>query len=232
MNELERFESPIYTEERREPAPRLISRRLYNLVLTGLVLLSFVIMAACSQMTSTLAFWMFVSANPLMFTLLTLVGSFGGIIVMSIARSRENLTLGMIGYTIFTLTFGFTTSMVLSMYSLDTITAAFTATAGIMIVFGVAGIAFPRFFERIMPVCALGLLAVIVVEFALMLFNVQQSLTDIAVIVLFCGFIGYDVHRASTAVPTLSNAIWYAIELYLDIINVFLRLLQIFGRRD
>lgn len=232
MNELERFESPIYTEERREPAPQLISRRLYNLVLTGLVLLSFVIMAACSQMTSTLAFWMFVSANPLTFTLLTLVGSFGGIIVMSIARSRENLTLGMIGYTIFTLTFGFTTSMVLSMYSLDTITAAFTATAGIMIVFGVAGIAFPRFFERIMPVCALGLLAVIVVEFALMLFNVQQSLTDIAVIVLFCGFIGYDVHRASTAVPTLSNAIWYAIELYLDIINVFLRLLQIFGRRD
>lgn len=232
MNELEQYESPIYTEQRQGPAPRLISRRLYNLVLTGLVLLSFAIMAACSQMTSTLEFWMFVQRNPLLFTLLTLVGSFGGIIVMNIARARENLSLGMIGYTVFTLTFGFTTSMVLSMYSLDTITAAFTATAGIMVVFGAAGIAFPRFFERLMPVCALGLLAVIVVEFALMLFGVQQSLTDIAVIVLFCGFIGYDVHRASTAVPTLSNAVWYAIELYLDIINVFLRLLQLFGRRE
>lgn len=232
MNELEQYESPIYTEQRQGPAPRLISRRLYNLVLTGLVLLSFAIMAACSQMTSTLEFWMFVQRNPLLFTLLTLVGSFGGIIVMNIARARENLSLGMIGYTVFTLTFGFTTSMVLSMYSLDTITAAFTATAGIMVVFGAAGIAFPRFFERLMPICALGLLAVIVVEFALMLFGVQQSLTDIAVIVLFCGFIGYDVHRASTAVPTLSNAVWYAIELYLDIINVFLRLLQLFGRRE
>lgn len=232
MNELEQYESPIYTEQRQGPAPRLISRRLYNLVLTGLVLLSFAIMAACSQMTSTLEFWMFVQRNPLLFTLLTLVGSFGGIIVMNIARARENLSLGMIGYTVFTLTFGFTTSMVLSMYSLDTITAAFTATAGIMVVFGAAGIAFPRFFERLMPVCALGLLAVIAVEFALMLFGVQQSLTDIAVIVLFCGFIGYDVHRASTAVPTLSNAVWYAIELYLDIINVFLRLLQLFGRRE
>lgn len=232
MNELEQYESPIYTEQRQGPAPRLISRRLYNLVLTGLVLLSFAIMAACSQMTSTLEFWMFVQRNPLLFTLLTLVGSFGGIIVMNIARARENLSLGMIGYTVFTLTFGFTTSMVLSMYSLDTITAAFTATAGIMVIFGAAGIAFPRFFERLMPICALGLLAVIVVEFALMLFGVQQSLTDIAVIVLFCGFIGYDVHRASTAVPTLSNAVWYAIELYLDIINVFLRLLQLFGRRE
>ena len=65
-----------------------------------------------------------------------------------------------------------------------------------------------------------------------MLFGVQQTLTDIVVILLFCGFIGYDVHRAATAVPTLTNAVWYAIELYLDIINVFLRLLAIFGRRD
>ena len=232
MNELEQYESPIYTEEAHGPAPRLISRRMYNLVLTGLVLLSFAIMGACSQMTSTLDFWMFVGRNPLMFTLLTLVGSIGGIITMSIGRARESLRLGMIGYTLFTLTFGFTTSMTLSMYSMESISAAFTATAGIMIVFGLAGIAFPRFFERIVPICCLGLLAIIVVEFALMLFGVQQTLTDIVVILLFCGFIGYDVHRAATAVPTLTNAVWYAIELYLDIINVFLRLLAIFGRRD
>lgn len=232
MNELEQYESPIYTEEAHGPAPRLISRRMYNLVLTGLVVLSFAVMGACSQMTSTLDFWLFVGRNPMMFTLLTLAGSIGGIITMSIGRARESLTLGMIGYTLFTLTFGFTTSMTLSMYSMESISAAFTATAGIMIVFGLAGIAFPRFFERIVPVCCLGLLAVIVVEFALMLFGIQQTMTDIVVILLFCGFIGYDVHRAATAVPTLTNAVWYAIELYLDIINVFLRLLAIFGRRD
>ena len=232
MNELERYESPIYTEEHTGPAPKLISRRLYNLVLTGLIVLSFAIMGACSQITSTLEFWMFVSRNPLMFSMLTLVGSFGGLIVMSIARARENITMGMIGFTIFTLTFGFTTSLALTMYSLETISVAFTATAAIMVVFGVAGIAFPRFFERVLPVCCLGLFAVLIVELVLMLLGVQQTMTDIVVILLFCGFIGYDVHRAATAVPTLTNAVWYAIELYLDIINVFLRLLQIFGRRD
>ena len=91
--------------------------------------------------------------------------------------------------------------MVLSMYSLETISTAFTATAGIMIVFGVAGLAFPRFFERVVGVCALGLFAVIAVELILMLLGVQQTATDLVVIVLFCGFIGYDVHRAATAVP-------------------------------
>lgn len=232
MNELEQYESPIYTGESQGPAPRLISRRLYNAVLAGLVLLSFVVMGACSQMTSTLDFWLFVNRNPMMFTLLTLVGSIGGMVAMTIGRARESLTIGMIGYTLFTLTFGFTTSMVLSMYSLETISIAFTATAGIMIVFGVAGLAFPRFFERVVGVCALGLFAVIAVELILMLLGVQQTATDLVVIVLFCGFIGYDVHRAATAVPTLTNAVWYAIELYLDIINVFLRLLSIFGRND
>ena len=34
MNEVERYGSPIYREQ---PAPQLISRRLYNLVLTGFV---------------------------------------------------------------------------------------------------------------------------------------------------------------------------------------------------
>ena len=57
-------------------------------------------------------------------------------------------------------------------------------------------------------------------------------MTAIVVILLFCGFIGYDVYRASTALPTFTNALWYAVDLYLDIINVFLRLLALFGRRD
>ena len=237
MNEVERYQSqqydpygsPIYQQG---PAPQVISRRLYNIVLTGFVVLSFVIMAACSHIAGTYEFLLFIMRNSTMFMIGTFVGSIGGIIAMSIGRAKENLTLGLIGYALFTLTFGFTTALALMSYSMETISLAFSATAGSMIVFGAAGIMFPQFFERIQGVLFTGLLAIIVVELVLALMGVQQSATDIVVILLFCGFIGYDVHRASTAVPTLSNALWYAIELYLDIINVFIRLLAIFGRRD
>ena len=237
MNEVERYEaqqydpygSPIYQQG---PVPKLISRRLYNIVLTGFVVLSFVIMAACSHITGTYEFMLFLMRNSTMFMIGTFVGSIGGIIAMSIARAKENLTLGLIGYAIFSLTFGFTTSLALSAYSMQTISVAFSATAGIMIVFGAAGILFPQFFERIQGVLFTGLLAIIVIEVVMALFGVQQTATDIVVILLFCGFIGYDVHRAATAAPTLSNALWYAIELYLDIINVFIRILSILGRRD
>lgn len=229
MNELERYGSPVFREA---PAPRLITRRLYNALLAGFVVLSFVIMAICSHITTTIEFVYFIYRNPVLFMVGSLVCSIGGIVCMSIGRSKESLPIGLVGYTLFTLTFGFSTSFVLSAYSLDSITTAFTATAGIMIVFGAAGIAFPRFFAKIQGVLLVALVAIIVVELVLTFTGVSQSLTDVAVILIFCGFIGYDVYRASVATPTVSNALWYAIELYLDIINVFLRLLSLFGRRE
>lgn len=229
MNELEQYGSPIYQEG---PAPKLISRRLYNVVLTGLVVLSFVIMAACSYFTNTIAFAYFVIQNPLAFTFGTIGGSIVGLICMSIGRSKENLALALVGYAVFSLTFGFTTSLALSYYSLASISMAFSATAGIMVVFGAAGIMFPQFFARIQGIICFGLLAMIVVELVLMFLGVQQTFTDIVVVLLFCGFIGYDVYRAQADAPTLVNALWYAIELYLDIVNVLLRLLRIFGNRD
>lgn len=234
MNEVERygqqpFDGPIYREG---PAPKLISRRLYNVLLTGFVLLSFVIMAACSYITGTYEFMLFMLRNPFVLTIGMLVGSIAGCIVMSIGRSKESLPMGLIGYALFTLTFGFSTSLILGMYDMQTISLAFSATAGIMIVFGAAGIMFPEFFQRIQGVLITALVALFIVMLFLMFLGVGQTFIDLAVIVIFCGFIGYDVFRASTAVPTVSNALWYAIDLYLDILNVFIRLLSLFGRRD
>ena len=161
-----------------------------------------------------------------------LVGSIGGLILMSVGRSRASLALGVSGFALFTLTFGFTTSIALSAYSMESVANALLATAGIMAVFGALGMAFPSFFARIQGVLAVSLLAVIVVELVMMALGVRQNLTDLVVILLFCGFIGYDVYRASTDAPTLENALWYAIEIYLDVVNVMLRLLSIFGNRD
>lgn len=229
MNEIENYGTPLYHEG---PAPRIISRRLYNLLLTGLILASFAIMGVCSYMTSTADFQVWLAQNSFVYMIGTMIGSFGGLIAMNIGRSRENLTLAFIGYALFTLTFGFTTSLALSYYSLESISLAFTATAGIMVVFGVAGMAFPAFFTKVAGVGFTALLALVVIEVIVSLMGIQQNVTSMIVVVLFCGFIGYDVYRASVATPTVSNALWFAVELYLDIINVFLRLLQIFGNRD
>lgn len=229
MNELERFEGPISTGQ---SVPRLISRRLYNVVLTGIVLLSFVVMAASSHITATADFQIFVGNNALTYSVATIVASIVGIVLMNVARAKENLPIAVVGYALFALSFGFAVSFVLTAYSLESLSLAFTATAGIVVVFGVAGFLFPQFFAKIQGVLFTGLLTVVVIEIVLMLMGVRQSITDVAVILLFCGFIGYDVYRSQTIEPTVTNALWSAVDLYLDIINVFLRLLAIFGNRE
>ena len=95
--------------------------------------------------------------------------------------------MGLIGYALFTLTFGFSTSLILGMYDMQTISLAFSATAGIMIVFGAAGIMFPQFFQRIQGVLITALIALFVVQLILMFLGVGQTFIDLAVIVIFCG---------------------------------------------
>ena len=63
------------------------------------------------------------------------------------------------------------------------------------------------------------------VEFIMILFGNVPKWWDWVVALLFCGYIGYDWAEAQNNAKTLDNAIDSAVALYLDIINLFLRLL-------
>ena len=102
MNELYPQGSPV-TEERITSvrAPRVISRRSYNALLAGLIVLSFAVMGVCSHLTTTADFILFVNRNALAYLVGTLVGTFGGIILMNVGRSKESLGLALTGYALF-----------------------------------------------------------------------------------------------------------------------------------
>jgi FtsH-binding integral membrane protein len=55
---------------------------------------------------------------------------------------------------------------------------------------------------------------------------------DWVVVGIFCGYIGYDWARANAIPKTLDNAVDSAAAIYIDIINLFIRILSIMGRRD
>ena len=54
---------------------------------------------------------------------------------------------------------------------------------------------------------------------------------DWIVAAIFCGYIGVDWGRANRIERTLDNAVDSAASLYLDIINLFLRVLRILSRK-
>lgn len=231
---LNRGIEPFAPQAARESAGdgRRLSLRGYSLALTGFVLVGFLVMGACASLFASPAFLLAVLDSYGLIAFGSLVASIAGIVMMGSGKKRQSVGLSLAGYAVFVLSFGFTTSTILLEYTASTISTAFLATAGIVTVFACLGVAMPRVFEKIQGVLTGCLLALIVVQVVMLLMGVSQTWLDFAVIVVFCGFIGYDFHKAMYDEPTLVNAVYNASELFLDIINVFVRVLSILGNRD
>ena len=210
-----------------------ISRRAYNLLTFGLVTLSFIatyflynsaINGFLAEMTAKM--------NPIASLVLYLAGSIGGLIAMNVGKSRQNLTLTIVGYALFTLTFGGTLANVLKRYDGATLYNAFAITACIAGIFLIAGVIFPEFFSRIGGVIAAGLLGLFIAELiAIFVFHVQQSFLDIIAIALFGGCLGLYSYRMGADEPTVPNAFYYAANVYLAIVTILLRVLKLTNRR-
>ena len=212
------------------PAP--ITRRLYNALTYGLVAVSFLVLGFTYNFCESGGLEKILGSGMGIGVLIgALVGSIGGIIVMGIGKSKQSVGVSMVGYTLFSLTFGFTTALLLDRYDVGTITTAFTVTAALSGVFLVAGVLFPNAFSRLGGVLTIGLIGLIVIELVTSIFfHVDQTLFDYIGIALFCGFLGYDSYVMSADQPTVPNAIFHASNIYLDIINILVRVLDILNR--
>ena len=89
---------------------------------------------------------------------------------------------------------------------------------------------FPNFFLSMGRVLGISLLACIVIEVILMIAGAPLAIMDYIVVLIFCGYIGYDWARANACFKTVDNAIDSAAELYVDIVNLFVRILSILAR--
>ena len=222
----------LVAAETHEGDGRRLSLRGYSLALTGFVLAGFLVMGGCASLFASPAFLLGVMDHYLSIAVLGLLASPTDIVMLGSGRRDQAMRLSLSGYSVFVLSFGFTTSTILLSYTATTISTAFLATAGIVVVFACLGVAVPRVFEKIQGVLTGALLALIVVQVVMLFLGVSQTWIDFVVIVVFCGFIGYDFHKAMYDEPTLVNAVYNASELFLDIINVFVRVLSILGNRD
>ncbi len=84
------------------------------------------------------------------------------------------------------------------------------------------------------PILFIGLLVVVVASIFSIFFSTGPLSFIIALVSvgLFSGFIVYDIQRIKFAENTMSAAILLTISIYLDILNLFLSLLRLFGGSD
>ena len=212
--------------DRRDTNDKVIGSQLYNLIIGLTLLWGF---AINYLMVQTIDPRIILSVHPLVFFGGYFVCCFIGIAMFS---KSDNPVVSFIGYNLVVIPFGLVINVVVSGYDPMLVVEAMRITTLVTLGMMVLGTLFPAFFAGIGRALFIALLVVIVVELVEMfIFKVHHSIIDWAVAVIFCGYIGYDWGRANMIPKTVDNAIDSAAALYMDIINLFLRILRILGSR-
>lgn len=167
--------------------------------------------------------------DPIIFFIGYFASCFLGIYLFN---SSKNPKVSFIGYNFVVVPFGLIVNIVVSRYQPALVIEAIQITAIVTVIMMIFGTIFPKFFQAIYGPISIALLAMIVIELIqIFVFHHVPEWTDWVVVMIFCGYIGYDWGRALRIPKTVDNAIDSAAAIYMDIINLFLRILRILGRR-
>ena len=166
--------------------------------------------------------------------LLSIVGSFGTLIALQFLRERSPLNLGLL-YAFATFE-GMLLGLVLDAYiarGLGTVVLdAAGTTAAITLAAGAYGYTTRRDLANLGGILFVGLIGVIVASLVGIFVHLPMLYLAISAVaaVLFTGFIVFALNRvARSGGATEGQAILFAVRIYLDILNLFLALLRLFG---
>ena len=154
------------------------------------------------------------------------------------AMKKDNQTMSIIGYVGYSVMSGFTLSVIFFTYSLGSITGIFVITAVMFAAMAVYGYVTKADLRPLGSFFAMSLIGIIGV--GIMNIFLRSSMIDnlIAVVgvVIFAGITAYDIQRLKEANVTYADrsenvvAMYGGLMLYLDFINLFLKLLRLFGK--
>lgn len=209
----------------RTQASGYISDRAYNLVIGCSVLYGLIV-----NLILTLTMYdVVVGINP---TLL-LVGYFVSAITGSIISAKSSSALiSFIGYNMICVTIGLVLSVTIKGQAIETVLIAIGLTAAVTFIMTLAAITFPDWFAKLGKTLFITLVAVLFIEIVALFTGIPTGWIDIVCVVLFSLYIGYDYHVAQKYPKTLDNAVDSSIDIYLDIINLFLSILNILSDDD
>jgi FtsH-binding integral membrane protein len=210
-----------------DPKEIILSPHLYNLAI-GLVLIFgfslnyWMVLNIEPQWIMRFGFWPFIIGY--------FVSCFAGVMLFTMSNKP---IISFVGYNLVVVPFGFVVNIVVSGYNPEIVIEAIKVTGLVTAGMMVLGTLFPKFFERIAGALFAALFLVIIVELVDIFFlgGGNKGWIDWVVVIIFCGYIGYDWGRANRLPKTLDNAIDCAAALYMDIINLFLRILRIMSRK-
>ena len=206
-----------------------INLRQYNLLIGGLLLwgfaLNYLIVVLCGDSIVRYALG---GGTPII-----LIGYLISAIVGAVMVHRDNPVTTFIGYNLIAVPVGIILCVVLAGYDASIVGTAVLITAGITAAFVILASIMPNLFLSMGRMLGVGLLILIIGELITYIFFGAERMDLIFAWLgagLFSMFIGFDWARCNVCACTVNNAVAAAANLYLDIINLFLRILRILNR--
>lgn len=200
-------------------------RKVYGIVTAQL--LTTVIIGVYMSTSEDFSFWI---AKNSWFLMLSFIGIFGTMVALMV--KRQETPTNYILLAVFTILESFTVGTVVTMYNVFSVIEAFALTMGVTVALTVYTLQSKRDFSS----WGAGLFACLWVLLLVMIMQilVPQEFMDRVIsagaAILFSLFIVFDTHMMMHKLSP-EEYIMAAVNLYLDILNLFLHILRIVGER-
>lgn len=204
--------------------PDTLSASRYNAVIGLLLLYGFGVNALIVHLLHDVM----LQINPVIFVIVYFLLCIAGVFCAQSAQPG----MSFLGYNLIVLPIGALLSLSLPAYETGLIMTAMVYTGAITAVMTALATAFPQLFAGLGRALGISLLVTIVLSLlsTLLFGGAGESMLLWAGTGIFTLYIGYDWYKAQAYPKTLDNAIDSALDLYLDMINLFLKLLRLLAR--
>lgn len=161
------------------------------------------------------------------------------VLVSNWAVKKNNAILAGVLFAVYSYLTGVTFSVLFMVFTTTSITTIFLLTAALFGIMAVYGLATKKDLTSVGSLCFMGLIGIILAGVVNMFLRNSMFDTIISAVgvLVFVGLTAYDTQKIKKMVAysndgnVLSLALMGAFELYLDFINLFLKLLSLFGKK-
>ncbi|MBQ9473949.1 MAG: US12 family protein [Bacteroidales bacterium] len=207
-----------------------IGAQQFNLIMCGVLAWGFLVNALMVTYLTEPLFDMLQGVRPIVLIIGYLVLGIGGVVL---SAKSDNPWLSFLGFNMLVLPMGVLLCLLLPTIPVVIVNKALILTGIVTATMVVLGVTFPQLFLGIGRTLFVALLAGLVAEVvATLLLGYRGAAFDWFFVLIFSGYIGYDIAKSQAYPKTVDNAVDCALDIYIDIINLFIRLLSILNRRS
>lgn len=152
-----------------------------------------------------------------------------------LSKKSSSWVISFIGYNLVVVPVGVLLSQTLLCFggiNSPIVLEAFVITAAVTFLMVLSGILFPNFYSKIGNILFVALVGLLIMRILFMFLNIDPIIFSWIGAALFSLYIGYDFYKSQDNAKTLDNAVDSALDMYLDIVNLFLNILSILSDRN